>query len=407
VAPTIDQLVQQATDAFAEAFDAAPAATAAAPGRVNLIGEHTDYNDGFVLPMAIDRWTAAAAALVDEPAASAIFAPDLAAKTTFDPTLPLAGLRAGDHALYAAGAATLALQVSGAAAEPRGVRLAIASSVPLGAGLSSSAAVEVACALATLRALGHELEPVHLARLCQRAEHEFAGVPCGIMDQYVSVMAREGSALLIDCRDLCSRPVAMPGPDHAVIVVGDTGARHALADSAYRARRQSCERLARALGARSLRELDQRALADAQRQFTCAEPGAGGLWAEDLRRARHVISENARTLEAAHALEAGDLLLAGRLMNESHNSLRDDYEVSCPELDLLVEIARATGGVYGARMTGAGFGGCAIALATPEGATALEAHWSATRNGEPAPAKRTFRGAPSAGALAQQTPAIG
>src|SRR5690606_22445318 len=197
---------------------------------------------------------------------------------------------------------------------------------------------------------------------------------CGIMDQYASVMAREGCALLIDCRDLCSRPVPMPPPDQAVILVGDSGVRHTLADGAYRARRESCERVARALGAASLRDLDHRDLADARRQLTCAEPGVRGVWAEDLRRARHVISENARTIEAAHAFDAGDLYLAGRLMNESHDSLRDDYEVSCPELDLLVEIARATEGVYGARMTGAGFGGCAIALATPQGAAALEEH---------------------------------
>ncbi|MFG0283827.1 MAG: galactokinase [Phycisphaerales bacterium JB039] len=392
--PSISQLRDDAIAAFREAFGGSPGATAHAPGRVNLIGEHTDYNEGFVLPIAIDRWTVAAAALVDDPGASAVAAPSLGPARSFDPSRPLAGLKPGDPALYAAGAATLALEVAGARC---GVRIALASSVPLGAGLSSSAAVEVACLRATLSLLGHEMSPLELVRLAQRAEHEFPQVPCGIMDQYVSVMAREGSALLIDCRDLSSRAVPMPARDRAALLVCDSGVRHALADGAYRMRRESCERVAGALSMPSLRDVELRDLEVLQ------SDRAAGLQPEDPRRARHVISENARTIEAAHALEAGDLLLAGRLMTESHASLRDDYEVSCAELDELVEIALATPGVFGARLTGAGFGGCAIALVEPAAIEQLERRWA--RTDASSPPRQPLRVLPAAGALSDPAPA--
>ncbi len=355
-----------------------PQVGAAAPGRVNLIGEHVDYNDGFVLPMAIDRRAVAVASaggrpgwirIVSEQQASCV---EMPAESLFDPKAWSRGrLGAIAWAAYVAGGLAEGAKLAGDAAAAHlphaGLDIAVTSDVPLGAGLSSSAALEVAAALCgwqLARRVGAPSpqvgapEPTALARACQRAEHRYAGVPCGIMDQLTSVCGRADHALLIDCRDLTITPVPFP-PNLAIIVI-DTGVRHELAAGEYAARRAACERAAAAIGAASLRDATEGALASA----------SGRLTNEESACARHVLSENARTLAAADALRAADGPALGRLMLASHASLRDDYRVSCRELDEAVAAATATPGVYGARMTGGGFGGSAIALVPADHADA-------------------------------------
>jgi galactokinase len=320
---------------------------------VNLIGDHTDYNDGFVLPMAINRgvWAAFAPAAQD-----AVRAHTLA----FDETreCALASLRGATARRvpgwfgYVEGVAW-ALLNGGLAV--RGADLAIDSTLPIGAGLSSSAALELAVARALVAISDLPWDPMAMARIGQRAEHEFAGVPCGIMDQLASAAAVENAALLIDCRTLAIRHVPLPW-DVAVAIM-DTDMRRELAAGHYAQRRAACERAVvvirgAAPNVRALRDVDE-ALLDRCR---------GTLTPTDFHRALHVVTENARTLAAADAFAAGDIAVAGQLMNASHQSLRDLFEVSSPELDTFVEIARGHPGCAGARMTGAGFGGCAIAL---------------------------------------------
>jgi galactokinase len=282
---------------------------ARAPGRVNLIGDHTDYNDGFVLPSAIDRECRVTAAPSDE----------LIVHWRND-------------------ADALSLRIVEAVSAELGVaELTIDSTVPIGAGLSSSAALEVGVA----KALAPELEPRVLAELCRRAETAATGVPCGIMDQLASALGVAGHALLIDCRSLEVTPV--PLPDDVGVIVVDSGLPRTLAGSAYAERRAACEAIAAHLGLAALRDATLDQVAD--------EP-----------RARHVVTENERVLAAADALRANDLEALGRLMLESHASLRDDYEVSTPELDALVAQLVAAG-CAGARLTGAGFGGCVVGVA--------------------------------------------
>ncbi|NLG84843.1 MAG: galactokinase [Firmicutes bacterium] len=331
---------------------------AAAPGRVNLIGEHTDYNDGFVLPIAIDRriWILGAPG---EDETVRLYSLDFRAEVTFP--LAAVGTVAPDPkerwsnyprgvlwALYEAGYRL------------GGFMAVVAGEVPQGAGLSSSAAFEVATAVLVDRLFGLEIPAEKLIRLCQRAENLFVGVNCGIMDQFISRLGRAGHALLLDCRDLSYRYYTLD-PAEARVVVVDTGIKHSLVASEYNRRRQECERGVAVLQSR---HPSVRALRDADAAMLAAlEPSMEPVVA---KRCRHVIGENDRTLAAAQALAAGDLELFGRLMYESHASLRDLYEVSCPELDLLVELARGVPGVYGARMTGAGFGGCTVNLVRPE-----------------------------------------
>ncbi|HKX27641.1 MAG TPA: galactokinase [Blastocatellia bacterium] len=321
-----------------------------APGRVNLIGEHTDYNDGFVLPMAIDRRTFVAAAPRDDRSIQAV-------STGFEDQVrfePGPDLRPGsDWANHVRGVA------AGLRREPfewRGADLLIASDVPLGAGLSSSAALEMAVGFALLTLAGQPVDPVRLALIAQRAEHEFAGTQCGIMDQYIAGLGIQDHALLIDCRSLEYRTVPVGSGEHRVVVC-NTMIKHDLASSEYNRRRADCEEGVRLLaahlpGIRALRDVSRS-------QF---DQYADGLPEIVRRRCRHVIEENARTLEAVEALEQGDLRLFGRLMFASHESLRRDYEVSCPELDLMVETASRVEGVLGARMTGGGFGGSTVNL---------------------------------------------
>jgi len=345
-----EELVRRAVARFTELFPGPPPRVAVAPGRVNLIGEHTDYNDGFVLPMAIDR----AAVVAFRPRADAVLrAHGVAFGETKEASL--ASLAApGDSDWFSYVAAVFwAFASEGLAVS--GMDAVVDGDVPIGAGLSSSAALELATARALAAATGAGWDPPAMARLGQKAENEYVGMSCGIMDQFASAACAEGHALLLDCRSLETRPV--PVPDAAAVVVMDTGARRSLAASAYNERRAACERVVAALaktrpGIRALRDVTAEELAEQ----------APRLDATDLKRARHVIAEIARPAALAAAFASGDLVAAGRLMNDSHASLRTLYEVSCEELDLVSALARRQPSCYGARMTGAGFGGCAIAL---------------------------------------------
>jgi galactokinase len=330
--------------AFEERFGEAPAWVARAPGRVNLIGEHTDYNDGFVLPMAIERavWIAL------RPRADgrvSIYSLDFGETAEF----ALAPLERGGPAWSEYLKATAwALAQSGLALN--GWEGVMASDVPIGAGLSSSAAVELATARAFAAVSDLDWEPGAMARLAQLAENRWVGVNCGIMDQMISAVGEDGHAVLIDCRSLETSPV--PLPEETVVVILDTATRRGLVDSAYNERRRQCEAAAAFFGVPALRDVSAAAF----------EAGIADLDAPTARRARHVVGENARTLAAAEAMRVDDAAELGRLMNASHVSLRDDFEVSSPALDAMVEIARHHPGCHGARMTGAGFGGCAVAL---------------------------------------------
>jgi galactokinase len=336
-----------------------------APGRVNLIGEHTDYNDGFVLPMAIERRTAVAAAPRDD---GKVVAHSLELPEPFEFELAASGKpRRGSWGDYVEGTAR-ALAARGVPVG--GASLLIDSDVPAGAGLSASAALEtsVGLALASLAGRG-DLDRVTLALAGQAAEHEYVGTRCGIMDQYIAALGVAGGAVLIDCRSLEPRVVKMD-LGNAMVVICDTRVKHELASSAYNERRSECEQ---AVAHFAKRLPAVRALRDVtEEDFERHAPELSDVL---LRRARHVVTENARTLAAAELLERGELDRFGSLMAASHASLRDDFEVSAPELDLAVEIALEVPGVYGARMTGGGFGGCAIALAAGRAAAELSEAW--------------------------------
>ncbi len=321
-----------------------------APGRVNLIGEHTDYNDGFVLPMAIDRETLVAAAPRDDRKVSA-YSLNIGEAAEFDLDAT-GGRRRGSWLDYVEGVA----RVLDSGARLRGADLMLLSDVPLGAGLSSSASLEISVGLALVSLSGVEIDRVALALAGQRAEHEYVGTRSGIMDQFTAAGARRGHVLLIDCRALEASHIPFEMKD-VLVVICDTHVKHELSTSGYNRRREECERGVEALraalpGVRALRDVSAVAL----------ERHAHLLPETILRRCRHVVSENARTLAAADALRRGEMAEAGRLMNLSHASLRDDYEVSCFELDVLVEVARSVDGVLGSRMTGGGFGGSTVSL---------------------------------------------
>jgi galactokinase len=354
----LSQLVDRTTGHFNRRFGRAPNWVVAAPGRVNLIGEHTDYNDGFVLPMAIERWTVLAAAPVGRPEAN-VHSQALSSTAR----LGLTGkMQRGEPswANYVRGVIA-GFQREGLAIG--GFEAVMDSTVPLGSGLSSSAALEVATATLLEARTGHTLEPVEKALLCQRAEHEFAGVPCGIMDQFTSALAEENHLLLLDCRSREVQLVPMTDPAVAVLII-NTNVRHELSGGEYAKRRSECEAAARGLGVTALRDATLNALTAAQDRLNETV----------FRRARHVITEIARTLATAEALAASNWDEVGQFMYASHASLRDDYEVSCAELDAVVEIAQALGperGVIGCRMTGGGFGGCAVALVQANAVAAI------------------------------------
>jgi galactokinase len=321
----------------------------AAPGRVNLIGEHTDYNDGFVLPFAIERQTMIAAVPRDDRKV-VVRSRSLGVEAEID--LDIATPRKA-WTDYIAGVART-LQTRGVAT--RGAELEIDSDIPAGAGLSSSAALEMAAGLALSALADCVVDRTQLALAGQEAEHTWVGTRCGIMDQLVVARGMRDHALLIDCRSLEARAVPLALGDH-VILVCDSGVKHELAASDYNRRRFECE-----TGVSQLRAagLEIHALRDVSIETLTAHTHV--LDSTVRKRCRHVVSENQRTLDAATALAAGDLVKIGTLMNASHASLRDDYEVSCAELDLLVETAQAHAGVLGARMTGGGFGGCTVNL---------------------------------------------
>lgn len=347
---------RSAIAAFEACFGQSPAVVARAPGRVNLIGEHTDYTGGYVLPMAIDREIA----LAGRPRADRLvracamdfedmveFALDTARLDAVqrDPAHPWSDYLRGVYA---------ALQAAGWPVV--GADVAIAGDVPRGAGLSSSAALEVATVMFAQATGGFELPAVEAVRLARTAENEFVGVACGVMDQFVARLARQGTALLIDTESLEYRHI--PLPPGAAFVVTDTGVRRQLVSSEYNRRRAECE-AALAAARRHLRGAWR-----LPRQLSRGDLAAleGAMPAVQLRRLRHLVEENARVLEAVQALRQGRLAAFGELMNASHESLRTLFEVSSPELDAAVSVARRVPGVLGARMTGAGFGGCTVTL---------------------------------------------
>ncbi len=339
--------------AFLQRLGMPPPLVVRAPGRVNLIGEHTDYNDGFVLPLAIDR---------------AVW---IALRPRADRQVQATSLDFADTALFALDAIKhtgagwvefvkgVAWVLQEAGYSLHGWEGVIAGDVPVGAGLSSSAALELAVARVFATVSDLHWEPAKMARLGQRAENEWVGVRCGIMDQMISAAGRAGHALLIDCRTLHTE--AVPFPPGTTVVVLDTGTRRGLVDSAYNERRGQCEAAARAFGVPALRDVTPERF----------EAESGRLDELTRRRARHVVTENQRTRQAAEAMRRGDAVELGQLMNASHESLRDDFAVSSRELDVMVECGRAYPACLGIRMTGAGFGGCAVALVRAEQAEAF------------------------------------
>jgi galactokinase len=321
-----------------------------APGRVNLIGEHTDYNDGFVMPAAIDLCTWVAIEPRDDRKLH-IHSEEFSDSVVFDLDEPNPRAR-GHWSDYVRG---VAVTLERAGYSLRGADITIRSSVPIGAGLSSSAAIEVATGYAMLETAGIEIDRIELAKLCEQAENEFVGMRCGIMDQFISCCGKAGTVLMLDCRSLEYR--LLPLPEDVRLVICNTMVRHELGSSEYNTRRAECE-----AGVQHFAKL----LPDIQalRDVTVNDLERCGHVLNEViyKRCRHVITENARVMEATAALERGDLDAFGDLMAQSHRSLRDDYAVSCAELDTMVDLATRIEGVFGARMTGGGFGGCTINL---------------------------------------------
>ncbi|MFL5327434.1 MAG: galactokinase [Gemmataceae bacterium] len=343
--PTLQQLVLQAQAAFRERYGRSATWAVAAPGRVNLIGEHTDYNAGFVMPMAIDRHVVIAAG----PAASTcIFSTAIGESAALAPGEP----QTSEGWLKYVHGVIAECSTAGLTVPP--FEAVVHSDVPLGGGLSSSAALEVATATLVETIAGRTIDPTVKALLCQRAEHKYAGTPCGIMDQFTSVFGEADALLLLDCRSQAMRHVPWVSGDVAVLVC-DSGVHHQLAAGEYAVRRRQCEEAAKSLTVAALRDIALDEL-NARREE---------LDDVHFRRARHVVSENGRTLETAQAVASGKWEQVGQLLYASHRSLRDDFEVSCRELDILVEAAEAIGpekGLYGSRLTGGGFGGCTVNL---------------------------------------------
>jgi galactokinase len=350
--PAVENRAPALEQRFVDLFGESPSIYQA-PGRVNLIGEHTDYNDGFVMPAAIGFYTRAAVAPRPD-RKFVIHSENYSEQVEFDlDHLPATG--AGHWSDYVIGVVKMLVR---SGKKLGGANLLVDGNVPQGAGLSSSASFEVAVGYALLDLGGpNTIDRTQLARLCQQAENEFVGARCGIMDQFVASHGNRGQALLLDCRSLDLEYRQLPSPDDAVLAICNTMVKHSIAKGEYNQRRAECE-----AGVRGLSQYLPRIRA--LRDVTPEDLEAYGHELPDVvvRRCRHVIGENARVLKAAAALERGDLPAFGNLMLESHRSLRDDFAVSCSELDLMVELAGQADGVYGTRMTGGGFGGCTIAL---------------------------------------------
>jgi len=350
-----DNLYTKVTMAFRARFLREPELVIRAPGRVNLIGEHTDYNDGFVLPVAVDRAAWLAAGVRQAPDA-VVRALDMGGDEIIFPVNRVAA-SAGGWGDYPRAIVWAFLERG---MQPTGLEAVLASNVPVGAGMSSSAAVEMAFAYAWNVFSLFDLPKTELALFGQHAENAYVGVNCGIMDQMISACGQAGHAMLLDTRTL--EHSYIPLPEDIAIVVADSRVRRSLAGSEYNVRRAQCEQAVRVLREAGLESLQ--ALRDVTLEQLLQH--AGALSPIVLQRARHVITENARVHATVAALQRGDLETVGALMKEGHLSLRDDYEVSAPELDLLVETAWTVPGCYGARLTGAGFGGCTIALVQAE-----------------------------------------
>jgi galactokinase len=321
-----------------------------APGRVNLIGEHTDYNDGFVMPAALEFATLTAASQRRDRRLR-VYSMIMDETREFDLDSPPSAA-SGDWSDYVLGVA-LMLEMSGSRLS--GADLIVWTDVPIGAGLSSSAALEVSCAHALLMESGLLFDAIEVAKICQRAENQFVGMRCGVMDQYISCCGVAGHALLIDCRSLESRNVGIA--PNLRLLIANSRVRHQHAGGEYNRRREACEEgvrlLSRYLGPiTALRDVTPEQLESKRRKLP------------DLiyRRCRHIVTENARVLEAERALNVGDFAACGRAMNASHVSMRDDFEITCPEVDTLAGLAQHVKGVYGSRMTGGGFGGCTVSL---------------------------------------------
>ncbi|MFI8370437.1 galactokinase [Streptomyces sp. NPDC085466] len=370
---------------FEALYGAVPDGVWAAPGRVNLIGEYTDFNDGFVLPLALPHTAVAAVARRDD-GVLRLHSGDVdggIVQLAVDALEPLSG---GGWAAYPAGV-VWALRAAGYPVS--GADLHLSSTVPTGAGLSSSAALEVVTALALNDLYDLGLTRPELARIAQRAENEFVGVPCGVMDQMASACAEEGHALHLDTRDLSYRQVPFDlAAEGLALLVVDTRVKHALGDGAYAERRAGCEAGARALGVRSLREVDAAHLPAALDRLS-----DGTI----LRYVRHVVSDNDRVVRVIALLDAGATRAVGPVLTEGHASLRDDLRVSCPELDLVVEAANAAGAL-GARMTGGGFGGSAVVLVEADRAEEIGAAVRKAFAGAGYAEPGIFPAVPSAGA---------
>jgi galactokinase len=345
----MEEQEQALLDSFEQEYGRRATQIALAPGRVNMIGDHTDYNDGFVLPMAIDRSVRVAAAARDDGTVH-VWSKDYEERDEF----PLEGQkRSGSWKDYVRG---VFWSLKEAGHPVKGVDLAIESDLPQRSGLSSSAAVELAVAAAATAVSEVVVEDRDLAQLAQRAENEFVRVQCGIMDQLAIVYGRAGHALLVDCQSLEVSHVPIGEEADFAVTVIDSGVSRDLSKKPYNERREECAEATRQLGVKSLRDANESWLRECQHRMPD----------ELFRRARHVLTENERVVQTAEALRRQDLATVGKRMYQSHASLRDDFEVSTPELDSLVEIGRRTEGVWGARLTGAGFGGSVVALTRPE-----------------------------------------
>jgi len=385
---TLKDLGNDTAQQFENAYGHAPRWMAAAPGRVNVIGEHTDYNDGFVLPMAIDRYTVVAAAPSTQPGIIQLRSTGSHAPVVLNLSHPLKPAAKGSWHNYPMGVIAGFVAIG---ATPAGFDALIHSTVPLGGGLSSSAALEVSTATLLEAITGKHLDPVEKALLCQKAEHDYAGMPCGIMDQFISVMGKENHLLLLDCRSRGTELVPMQDTTVSLLVT-NTNVKHELTGGEYAQRRAQCEKAASVIGVRSLRDATVASL----------ERSKPALDAIVYKRARHVIGEIERTVTAAKRINASDWKSTGELMYASHNSLRDDYEVSCPELDAVVEIAKTIGiggGVYGCRMTGGGFGGCTVALVKSSEVAGISSRIAADYEKQTGIKPSLFVSRPAAGAV--------